>query len=277
MRRILIAWILIPWLIILSLGAWVAEGLPGLSLFNRLVPDTDLNRSVAEAVRNAREAASKARDVRAQALRMADTAKQASERAKDAMARAKRGEPGYGVLCESMFPDLCFEYKYYGQVVNGKREGYGIFGCYRGLWHNDQQVLGVTSGSCVIRATDGIGDPDAPIHYAGQWADGQESGLGVIAETAYGYSGEYKGGDENGYGVRYNRSPDSYDIEEEGQFVKRDVEGFAVRVTTGTVRRREEGHFVGNVLNGFGAKFDLDGHLVEQGVYEGGYLRSALK
>jgi hypothetical protein len=291
-------WVVLPWAIILGVGIWAILGAPGLSALRGLLPGPHLNANVADAVDQARDAERRARAAANAAQGIADDARSAANQAKQAMAAAQRGAPGYGEYCSLMsLPGdpqcsgvvtsascaaLCRASSaiYYGQIVNGKREGFGIFQCYRGQWHDNQQSgLGVDAAFCDMRGrSDGIGDPDGTIGYAGQWTSGRQNGLGVIANAEYGYAGGYKAGEPDGYGVRYSRSPEhDYDYEEAGQFSANSVAGFAVRTRTGRQQQREEGRFSDNLQNGFGARFGLNGDLIEEGVYENDRLRTALQ
>ena len=223
-----------------------------------------LDSVVAAAVRQADQAQQKAYEIRDRAVAIAREARQAGELAKDAVMRAKRGDRGYGQICGYRWPESseCGR-QYFGQIVDGKREGYGMDGCAAGHWHNDlEDGVGLIWLSCTVNA-DGITDNDPSGAFAGQWGRGHARVLGVSGPEA----GEFVDGRMDGYAV----DTFTYGGEWAGQFVNGHLEGYAVRKNA-FPQETWKGQFKGDALNGLGAIYSKDGRLIQQGSYRFDYL-----
>jgi hypothetical protein len=150
---------------------------------------------------------------------------------------------------------------YQGRIAQGRATGLGVMHCR-------QQV------------------------FAGRFRDGQLNGLGgdTALNNADAYEGEYRNGARMGFGIERDKDgtyPGLYGFRASGQKINMEVLGLqdfknahwaghygvyggpriACTLIKGAVLE-------GSVLDGYGAKFDSGGHLIEQGFYKSGMLEN---
>ena len=228
-------------------------------------------------VQSAIAMAKRAGDRAAEAERILARAERAADQGRTAARQADTGVPGYGAHTVSFRGQTC---RYRGTLKAGRGEGPGMMICgaqtYAGLFRGDRP--------------DGLiaeGGPDGG--YLGQYRNGERNGLGgdYSRRTADAYEGEYSKGRRWGLGIERDRDgfyPGRYGFYADRQYPgrKTDMEllglqnfrsshwagtfGFysgpkiACTVIKGAVLE-------GSVLDGYGAKFDAEGRLAEQGRY----------
>ncbi len=150
---------------------------------------------------------------------------------------------------------------YQGRIAQGRATGLGVMHCR-------QQI------------------------FAGRFRDGRLNGLGgdTALNTADAYEGEYRNGARMGFGIERDKDgsyPGLYGFRARGQKIDMEVLGLqdfkdahwaghygaysgpkiACTLIKGAVLE-------GSVLDGYGAKFDSHGHLIEQGFYKSGMLEN---
>jgi hypothetical protein len=128
--------------------------------------------------------------------------------------------------------------------------------------------------------------------FAGRFRDGRLNGLGgdTALNAADAYEGEYRNGARMGFGIERDKDgfyPGLYGFRASGQNTNMEVLGLqdfkdvhwaghygvyggpriACTLIKGAVLE-------GSVLDGYGAKFDSGGHLIEQGFYKSGMLEN---
>jgi hypothetical protein len=128
--------------------------------------------------------------------------------------------------------------------------------------------------------------------FAGRFRDGRLNGLGgdTALNTADANEGEYRNGTRMGFGIERDKDgsyPGLYGFRASGQKINMEVLGLqdfkdahwaghygvysgariACTLIKGAVLQ-------GSVLDGYGAKFDSGGHLIEQGFYKSGMLEN---
>jgi hypothetical protein len=128
--------------------------------------------------------------------------------------------------------------------------------------------------------------------FAGRFRDGRLNGLGgdTALNTADAYEGEYRNGARTGFGIERDKDgfyPGLYGFRASGQKINMEILGLqdfkdahwaghygvysgpriACTLIKGAVLE-------GSVLDGYGAKFDSRGHLIEQGFYKSGMLEN---
>ena len=110
--------------------------------------------------------------------------------------------------------------------------------------------------------------------YEGEFKNAQRSGLGVyIWPDGDLYEGEFKEASRNGAGIYHGGDTKDF-ARKSGQWVNGRLTGYAVVVEkTGN---REVGTFRDDKLEGYGATYDAQGGLIEQGLYEDGQIKTAL-
>jgi hypothetical protein len=150
---------------------------------------------------------------------------------------------------------------YQGRIAQGRATGLGVMHCR-------QQI------------------------FAGRFRDGQLNGLGgdTALNTADAYEGEYRNGARIGFGIERDKDgfyPGLYGFRASGHKIDMEVLGLQ-----NFKDARWAGHYgaysgpkiactlikgavlEGSVLDGYGAKFDSGGHLIEQGFYKSGMLEN---
>lgn len=150
---------------------------------------------------------------------------------------------------------------YQGRIAQGRATGLGVMHCR-------QQI------------------------FAGRFRDGRLNGLGgdTALNTADAYEGEYRNGARIGFGIERDKDgfyPGLYGFRASGQKINMEILGLqdfkdahwaghygvyggpriACTLIKGAVLE-------GSVLDGYGAKFDSGGHLIEQGFYKSGMLEN---
>ena len=87
------------------------------------------------------------------------------------------------------------------------------------------------------------------------------------------YEGEFSNASRNGYGTYYGAETKAF-AAKSGQWVNGRLTGHAVILWKDG--KRSAGSFQNDQLDGYGALFDAEGHVIEQGYYEFGELKSPL-
>ena len=125
--------------------------------------------------------------------------------------------------------------------------------------------------------------------FAGRFRDGRLNGLGgdTALNTADAYEGEYRNGARMGYGIERDKDgfyPGLYGFRQKANMEILGLQDFkdahwaghygiysgpkiACTLIKGAVLE-------GSVLDGYGAKFDSGGHMIEQGFYKSGMLEN---
>lgn len=204
-------------------------------------------------------------------------AKRAAGRGRAAAHRADQGASGYGRRAVSFRSQDC---RYRGAIRDGRANGPGVMTCgastYAGLFRKDRpDRLVVEEG------------PDGG--YLSQYRNGERDRLGgdYALRTADAYEGEYSKGRRWGLGIERDRDgfyPGRYgfysDPRNPGH--RTDMEILGIQNFHGSHWAGSYGFYAGpkiactvikgavlegSVLNGYGAKFDATGRLVQQGRY----------
>jgi hypothetical protein len=223
-----------------------------------------LNPQIQQAVDMARAAERQAREKATEALLAQSRARQAQQQAQAAATKAEAGESGYGVLSG---PLKVGDFRWAGGVSNSQPNGVGIFTVPAARLEGEA-VNGVMTGVDVYFFTRGGG-------YQGELKQGSMDGFGVLeASGGSVFEGEFRNNVVNGLGVII-AGPAQLMREVAGQWSEGDVNYYAVqywkdgRVSIGSFKKLK--------LDGPGAKYDAQGHLVEQGIYENDALKTPLK
>jgi hypothetical protein len=150
---------------------------------------------------------------------------------------------------------------YQGRIAQGRATGLGVMHCR-------QQIL------------------------AGRFRDGRLNGLGgdTALNIADAYEGEYRNGARIGFGIERDKDgfyPGLYGFRASGQKINLEVLGlqdfkdahwaghYGVYAGPRIACTLIKGAMLeGSVLDGYGAKFDSGGHLIEQGFYKSGMLEN---
>jgi len=150
---------------------------------------------------------------------------------------------------------------YQGRIAQGRATGLGVMHCR-------QQI------------------------FTGRFRDGRLNGLGgdTALNAADAYEGEYRNGARVGFGIERDKDgsyPGLYGFRASGQKINMEILG---------LQNFKDAHWAGHygvyggpriacilikgavlegsVLDGYGAKFDSSGHLIEQGFYKSGMLKN---
>jgi len=259
----------------------------------------------------ARSSQMRARDISSRARTAAERARNAAVRARDAAQKGESRVPGFGILTGTNTEKL--SWRYAGELTNnGIRKGAGVIAFsngqrYEGEWDDLLNGYGVYAfpsgerfeGEFRNDRRNGLG-----VHsysdggsYEGEQHDDSRSGFGIQAfDDGAHYEGEYRAGSKTagvylfpdgdhyeggfrneklgGVGVYYGGNSRQY-REEAGEFVDDALNGHAViRWKDGS---RDEGTWKDAKLEGYAARFDAKGAVVEQGSFSGGELRSVQK
>jgi hypothetical protein len=128
--------------------------------------------------------------------------------------------------------------------------------------------------------------------FAGRFRDGRLNGLGgdTALNNADAYEGEYRNGARMGFGIERDKDgfyPGLYGFRASGQKINMEVLGLqnfkdahwaghygiynGPRIACTLIKGAM---LEGSVLDGYGAKFDSGGHLIEQGFYKSGVLEN---
>jgi hypothetical protein len=128
--------------------------------------------------------------------------------------------------------------------------------------------------------------------FVGRFRDGRLNGPGgdTALNTADAYEGEYRNGARMGFGIERDKDgfyPGLYGFRASGQKINMEVLGLqdfkdahwaghygvhgGPRITCTLIKGAV---LEGSVLDGYGAKFDSGGHLIEQGFYKSGMLEN---
>jgi Zn-dependent protease with chaperone function len=226
-----------------------------------------LHPDVVRALTAARDAEARARQSAAGARTAQAQARAAALRARDAAQKAQAMTAGHVV---QNFPQLG---SYQGEIVNGVRQGAGVF-----IGADGERFEGEWGAN--VRNGVGITVPPSGIRFEGTWRNGAPCGLGVVTwPDGSQYEGEYCEGHYSGNGIFY-ATQQGYERENAGQWANDRQTGPGVRVwKDGT---RWEGTWEAGEFTGTGAKFTLEGQLatragvVQQGTFQQGELRTPL-
>jgi hypothetical protein len=128
--------------------------------------------------------------------------------------------------------------------------------------------------------------------FTGHFRDGRLNGLGgdTALNAADAYEGEYRNGARIGFGIERDKDgsyPGLYGFRASGQKINMEILGLqdfkdahwaghygvygGPRIACTLIRGAV---LEGSVLDGYGAKFDSGGHLIEQGLYKSGILEN---
>ncbi|HEX4369934.1 MAG TPA: hypothetical protein VH019_01200 [Rhizomicrobium sp.] len=184
-------------------------------------------------------------------------------------------------------------------IIGAAMAAAGKAGKVRGYDRLD--VPGVDGTACLYqgRATQGRATGLGVMHcrqqiFAGRFRDGRLNGLGGDAalNTADAYEGEYRNGARMGFGVERDKDgsyPGLYGFRANAGGQKSNMEVLGLQDFKDA---HWAGHYgvyggpriactlikgavlEGSVLDGYGAKFDSGGHLIEQGFYKSGMLEN---
>ncbi|MEP6829347.1 MAG: hypothetical protein ABI963_03335 [Rhizomicrobium sp.] len=253
------------------------EALPSPPLQTRgLSPATQ--QAVELALRDAAQGNKKAAD----AERVIEAAKRAADRGRDAARGTQARRRGPGILEISFDGRRC---RYSGEIVRGRATGMGVMTC------RDRTLAGAFRDN----RPDGLIVEELPrTGYIGAYRNGMRDGLGgdYRAGEFDGYEGEYKSGARFGFGVerdkdgaypgRYGFYVDPRDVRHRVNMELSGVQNFRTTHWAGTFGAYAGPRIActlikgalleGSVLDGFGAKFDAKGRVIERGQYAVGIL-----
>jgi hypothetical protein len=202
-------------------------------------------------------------------------AKRAADQGRAAALKADDGAPGYGAHIVSFRGQTC---RYRGALKAGHATAHGVMVCgaetYAGRFRRDRP--------------DGLIAEEGPDDgYLGQYRNGERNGLGgdYALKAADAYEGEYSKGRRWGLGIERDRDgfyPGRYGFYTGPQGRKTDMELMGLQNFRSSHWAGTYGYYAGpkiactvikgavlegSVLDGYGAKFDAAGRLVEQGRY----------
>lgn len=230
---------------------------------------------VQQALDNAYTAEKQARGKAAEALLVQSQAQRAARAAEAAALRAQSGAAGTKEIdrtCRAPVSGRETPCYYAGEVdAEGKPWGPGVLtwlegGRFEGEWRDDDR-----NGIGVMTWPDGH-------RYEGEWIFDHRNGLGVQSWTdGDRYEGEFSAGWESGPGLYIGGSTKSF-REKAGMFGDDQLKGY------GLIHYKDGTALIGafdivdnrQVLNGYGAMLDAQGHVSEQGLYKGGKLDTAM-
>jgi uncharacterized membrane protein YhaH (DUF805 family) len=180
-----------------------------------------------------RAAYERARSASAAATHAAYSAREAKARARLAVLEAARHTAGYSQIDDN---DTDEPRSFAGAVRNGVPDGYGTI-----RWRSSGRT------------------------YSGQFQRGELVGAGVFTRGATTYEGEFRQNKPSGVGVLSLDAADANGGRYAGDFANGVPDGYGLR--TYQPGRVFFGQWRGGKRDGYGALFDADGNLIEQGVY----------
>ena len=250
------------------------------SLQSPVLQTAGLRAPTRDVVTSAIAAAARAGTVAAMAEDVVRSASRAAAQGRAAATKAKAATQGYGALEIRFGSASC---RYSGQVADRRASGFGVMICASGNF----------AGQFHDNAPDGlVVEQQRDDGYLGQYRNGMRNGLGgdYKIRQADAYEGEFKDGLRMGMGIERDKDgfyPGQFGFEP-GRIEDRvDMEIFGLQNFPDT---HWAGRYAtyrgpriactlikgalleGSVLDGYGAKFDAAGRLIEQGLYRTGLL-----
>ncbi len=236
-----------------------------------------------QAVQNALGDAAQGKRKAADAERIIKAAQRGADRGREAARKAEAGQRGYGTLALSFDGRRC---RYSGEVAQDRATGMGVMVC--DVRRLEGAFRGGRPEGLIVEQTPKTG-------FAGEYRGGNRNGLGGdyrIGEYDA-YEGQYRDGTRSGYGVerdkdgaypgRYGVYVDPRDVRHRVTMELSGVQNFRATHWAGSFGAYAGPRIActlikgalleGSVLDGYGAKFDAKGRVIEQGQYAVGILK----
>jgi len=231
-------------------------------------PMTKLNAQVQQAVNAARQAQQQARSDAAQAHEAQNRAEAAMQQAEQAAQAAASNAVGYGMLTGPITGGGTFRWQ--GQVIGRMPGSLGVFSVTSGVDSGNRYEGQVQNN---LGNGYGVNFRASGLRFEGEQKDSHYGDFGVILfPDGERFEGRFQAAKPLS-GVYFGNANRIYS-EKAGQWVDGKLTGY------GVIAKKDGGSVAGafkdDDLNGYGAKFDASGHILQQGIFSAGVLTTPM-